>query len=65
MLNIESNAVSMSWKQHVALCMVQTIFPPSFEGGDIPRGVQPSQFLGVQEVGEMCYLQLGPVAESL
>ena len=34
-------------------------------GGDIPRGVQHSQFWGVQEVGEMCYLQLGPVAESL
>lgn len=39
--------------------------PPSFESGDIPHGVQPSRFLGVQEVGEMCYLQLGPVAESL
>ncbi|KAH7213745.1 hypothetical protein BKA60DRAFT_95319 [Fusarium oxysporum] len=31
-LNIESNAISMSWRLHVALCMVQTIFPPSFLG---------------------------------
>ncbi|TXC05296.1 hypothetical protein FocTR4_00002090 [Fusarium oxysporum f. sp. cubense] len=34
-LNIESNAVSMSWRLHVALCMVQTIFPPTFLGAEL------------------------------
>ncbi|KAJ0150568.1 hypothetical protein HZ326_6969 [Fusarium oxysporum f. sp. albedinis] len=49
----------MSWRLHVALCMVQTIFPPSFLGAVTFRAeFSPPNFWGCRRRRDVLFAEL-------